>query len=111
MSDCCPILFIYLSSHTVVMILTLAIHIKVLSKPHPNVPDWISAICHFLIDHHEIVQDKVCIIHANVANIVREIEDKNIITKWVTINRWKFSDEEAEIFASKLIQCVQSNLM
>ena len=74
-------------------------------------PGWISAICCFLIDHHDIVQGKVCTIRAKVANIVGEIEDRNVITKWVTINRWKFSDKEADIFASKLIQCVQSNLM
>jgi hypothetical protein len=105
------LLSVFLSSFTVVMVLMHAVHDQVLSNPFPTVSAWISAISPILLNHHDIVQDKVRTIGAEVAMIVGEIEDRNILTKWKIVGKWKFSSKEAETFAGKLHNCVQDNLM
>jgi hypothetical protein len=93
------------------MVLVHAVSTKVLSGPSSNMKDWISAISQVLVDHHDIVQDKVCVIGGEVAVIVGEVEERNIIRKWKFVRMWKFSDQEAEMFASKLNKCVKDNLI
>ena len=60
--------------------------------------------------HETLVQDKVCTISAQVEAIVGEIKDRNIISKKLA-RKWKFSEDEAAMFARKLNKCVQDNLM
>jgi hypothetical protein len=105
------LLSVFLSSFRVVMVLMHAVHDQVLSSPSPTVSAWISAISPILVNCHDIVQDKVCTIGAEVAMIVGEIEDRKILTKWNIVGKWKFSRKEAETFAGKLHNCVQDNLM
>ena len=93
------------------MVLVHAVHTKVLSGPFPHMKDWISAISQILENHHDIVQDKVCIIGAEVKVIVHEVQERNVIRNWKIVSKWKFSDREAEIFSSKLNKCVTDNLM
>jgi hypothetical protein len=90
------------------MVLVHAVSTKVLSGPSSNMKNWISAISQVHVDHRDIVQDKVCVIGGEVAVIVGEVEKRNIIRKW---RMWKFSDKEAEMFASKLNKCVKDNLI
>jgi hypothetical protein len=105
------LLSVFLSSFTVVMVLMHAVHDQVLSNRFTTVSAWISAISPILLNRHDIVQDKVCTIGAEVAMIVGEIEDRNIVTQWKIVSKWKFSSKEAETFAGKLHNCVQHNLM
>jgi len=84
---------------------------EVLSSTHSSKSDWISAISHVVVVHDDLVQDKVRTISAQVEGIVREIKDRNIITKLKLASKWKFSREEADMFAGKLNNCVEDNLM
>jgi len=93
------------------MVLMHATHTYILSKQYSTPSNWISHISRYLHNHYDVIQDKVYTIGAEVAVIAREIENRNIITKLVIMRRWKFSDEEARMFAGKLMQCVQNNLI
>jgi len=93
------------------MVLIHAVHTQVLSSISPIQPNWSSAISSFLENHQKLVQEKVCILTSQVAAIVGEIKDRNILTKYKIITTWKFSDKEAEMFAVKFSKCVDDNLM
>ena len=93
------------------MVLIHAVHTQVLPSNTPTLPNWVSAISPFLENHQKLVQEKVCILTSQVAAIVGEIKDMNILTKYKIITTWKFSDEEARMFAVKLSKCVNDNLM
>ena len=87
------------------MVLAHAVHSKVLYNHRLKTLDWVLAISQVLINEHDIVQDKVSVIGAEVAVIVGEIENRKIVGKW------RFSEMEANIFACKLNKCVKDNLM
>ena len=93
------------------MVLMHAVHTQVLPSNTPTLPNWVSAISSFLENHQKLVQEKVCILTSQVAAIVGEIKDMNILTKYKIITTWKFSHEEAQMFAVKLSKCVDDNLM
>ena len=84
---------------------------EVLSSSSTDQPDWILAISHFLASHGDLVQTKVHTVSTQVEVIVTDIKNRNIIRKLELINIWKFSSEEAIIFAEKLNKCVEDNLM
>jgi hypothetical protein len=67
--------------------------------------DWTSAIFSFLEVHHGGVQEKVANIGGQVAAVVSQVEDRKIVRKW------RFSREEAAMFAEKLNKCVQDNVI
>jgi len=92
------------------MVLLHAVHTQLLSSIATPL-GWVSAISAFLKNHQKLVQEKVCILTSQVASIVGEIKDMNILTKYKIITMWKFSHEEAHMFAVKLSKCVNDNLM
>ena len=96
----------------VVIVLIHAVHTQVLlSNTPPTLPNWVSAISPYLENHQKLVQEKVFILTSKVAAIVGEIKDMNILTKYKIITTWKFSHEQAQMFAVKLSKCVNDNLM
>jgi len=98
-----------LSIFSVVMILVHKVHIDASSMPKKL--NWTSAISCFLEDHQDLVQDKVHALTPQVMVIVEEIQNRNFITKLKITSAWKFSEEEAEVFAEKLNKCVEDNLI
>jgi hypothetical protein len=84
---------------------------EVLSSTSSSQSDWISAISHIIVIHDDLVQHKVRTISAQVEAIVREIKDRNIISKLKLASRWRFSHDEAYMFGEKLNKCVEDNLM
>jgi hypothetical protein len=98
------ILSIFLFLFSVVMVLVHAVQRNVLFNPSSNASDWVSGITHTLAIHPNIGQ-VVHVIGTEVAVIVEEIESRRIFRKW------KFSDKDAAMFAHKLNQCVEDNLM
>ena len=94
----------YLFLFSVVVVLVHAVQHNVLSKTSRKPSDWISAISHLLIIQHNIAQ-VVHTIGTEVALIVEEIEGRKLI------RRWMFSPYDATIFARKLNQCVNDNLI
>jgi len=87
------------------------VHIDVLPSSMSKKLNWTSAISCFLEDHQDLVQDKVHTLTPQVMVIVEEIQNRNIITKLKITSAWKFSEEEAEVFAEKLNKCVEDNLI
>jgi len=94
-----------------VMVLMHAVMREVLSSTSGSKSDWISAISHIVVVHDDLVQHKVRTISVQVEAIVREMKDRNIITKLKLASKWKFSQEEAHMFARRLNKCVKDNLM
>ena len=97
------ILPICLSSFAVLVVLAHTVFSKLLHNHRLHISAWVSAISQVVINQHDIVQDKVSTIGAEVAVIVGEIEDRKI--------KWRFSEMVAKKFATKLNKCAMDNLM
>jgi len=119
-SALCPLFHNYSPTMNDVEVLTLAVLVmvlmhavmrEVLSSTSGSKSDWISAISHIVVVHDDLVQHKVRTISVQVEAIVREMKDRNIITKLKLASKWKFSQEEAHMFARRLNKCVKDNLM
>jgi len=93
------------------MVLMHGVMREVLSSSSCSREDWISAISHLIAVRHDLVQDKVCTISAQVGVIVKEMTGRNIILKLKLARKWTFSRDEADMFARKLNKCVEDNLM
>ncbi|KAJ7104812.1 hypothetical protein C8R44DRAFT_807119 [Mycena epipterygia] len=73
---------------------------------------WITAIKSFLEHHAGPVQEKFLSIHSQIAVIMEEIKkSRNILTRIRHASVWRFSLQEAEVFAKQLAQCVEENLL
>jgi hypothetical protein len=93
------------------MVLMHGVVQEVLSSTRNRLSDWISAISQIIVVHDGLVQGKVHTITTQVKAIVREIKERHIIRKLKLASKWKFSADEAAMFATKLNKCVQDNLM
>ncbi|KIJ34031.1 hypothetical protein M422DRAFT_35305 [Sphaerobolus stellatus SS14] len=91
------------------MICIHAVSQDILSTSAPTLNTWLSAIS--LVVQENLIKDKICIIIAQVEAIFNEIINRNIATKLNIANRRKLSEKDAEIFAKKLMKCVEDNLL
>ncbi|KIJ34224.1 hypothetical protein M422DRAFT_35184 [Sphaerobolus stellatus SS14] len=98
-----------MSQAVLIMICIHAVSQDVLSTSAPTLNTWLSAIS--LVVQKSLIMDKICIISAQVEAIISEIMIGNITPKLNIANRWNFSEEEADIFAKKLMKCVEDNLL
>ncbi|KAJ7473662.1 hypothetical protein B0H11DRAFT_2236491 [Mycena galericulata] len=94
-----------------ILVLQQAVHSQVLASNVPPTPEvWVSAMSIFLKDNEDPVQEMVHKISLEIAGIVDEIKGKDIIP--VKIGRaWKFSNKEAEQFATKIVQCIEAHVI
>ncbi|KAJ7511951.1 hypothetical protein B0H11DRAFT_1899446 [Mycena galericulata] len=101
-----------LTMAALILVLQQAVHSQVLvSKVFPTPEDWASAMRSFLQDHGHPVQQMVQKIGWHLAGIVDEIEHKYIVSRLNISGAWKFSDKEADIFAKKLVQCIEAHVI
>ncbi|KIJ29968.1 hypothetical protein M422DRAFT_36746 [Sphaerobolus stellatus SS14] len=98
-----------MSQAVLIMLCIHAVSQDILSTSAPTLNTWLLAIS--LVVQKILIKDKIFIISAQVEAIISEIMNRNIATKLNIANRWKFSEEEAEIFAKKLMKCVEDNLL
>ncbi|KAJ7429834.1 hypothetical protein B0H11DRAFT_2264835 [Mycena galericulata] len=96
----------------VILVLQQAVHSQVLaSKAFPKPADWLSAMSSFLQNHGGPVQEMVHKISLQMAGVVDEMKHKDIISRLNIGGAWKFSDKEADIFAKKLVQCIEAHVI
>ncbi|KAJ7018973.1 hypothetical protein C8F04DRAFT_1276832 [Mycena alexandri] len=95
-----------------ILVLQQAVHSQVLaSNVSPSPEDWASAMSPFLQDHDGPVQEMIPKISLQMAGIVDEMNHKDITSRLNIGGAWKFSDEEADIFAKKLVQCIEAHVI
>ncbi|KAJ7282404.1 hypothetical protein C8J57DRAFT_1295305 [Mycena rebaudengoi] len=96
----------------VMMLVFHAVHTGILTLPSPICTDWIETVASFIKDNRVPLYEKINTITAQVAAIVEEMEQRNIIP-WLNPLHlpWKFSDLEGIIFATELSQLIEANLM
>jgi hypothetical protein len=89
-----------------------AVHTNVLTLVSPTAKDWMQTMASFVEDNKVPLHENINTITAQVVAIVGEMKHRNIIPR-VSLQHlpWKFSDEEATIFATELSQSVEANLM
>ncbi|KAJ7118162.1 hypothetical protein C8R44DRAFT_738111 [Mycena epipterygia] len=93
-------------------VLVLAVMHAVQTKVITTPSNWITPIQSFLEHHAGPVQEKILLIHSQIAVIVEEIEkSRNMLSRLKHASAWSFSLQEAEVFAKQLAQCVEENLL
>ncbi|KAJ7118190.1 hypothetical protein C8R44DRAFT_923383 [Mycena epipterygia] len=91
-------------------VLVLAVMHAVQTEVTTTSSHWIPAIKSFLEHHAGPVQEKFLLIHSQIAVIVEEIEkSRKILTQPKHAGAWRFSLQQAEVFAKRLAQCVEEN--
>ncbi|KIJ39331.1 hypothetical protein M422DRAFT_32785 [Sphaerobolus stellatus SS14] len=98
-----------MSQAVLIMICIHAVSQDILSTSAPTLNTWLSAIS--LVVQKSLIKDKIHIIRAQVEVIISEIMIRDIVHKPNIAYMWQFSEEEAEIFAEKLMKCVEDNLL
>ncbi|KDR71763.1 hypothetical protein GALMADRAFT_778788 [Galerina marginata CBS 339.88] len=100
-------LFIY----AVLVILMHAVHIQVQASRFPSTKLWIIAISSLLEHQQDLIHKLLSTIIPQVAEIAQDIKHRNILTKYSITTIWRFSHMEAHTFATKLMKCIDDNLI
>lgn len=94
------------------MVVFHKVHTGVLTLSSPTTMDWMGTLGSFIEDNTFPLHKKINTITAQVAAIVAQMKHRNIIPQ-LSIRHlpWSFSDQEGTIFATKLSQSIEANLM
>ncbi|KDR66214.1 hypothetical protein GALMADRAFT_259718 [Galerina marginata CBS 339.88] len=93
------------------IILMHAVQKQAIASTPPNATTWSRLISSFLEHQQGLGEEKISTLIPQVAKVAQDIQEDRKFLPRVIFPTWQFSDKEANIFAMKLMQCTNDNLI
>ncbi|KDR72890.1 hypothetical protein GALMADRAFT_739981 [Galerina marginata CBS 339.88] len=93
------------------MLLMHAVQKQAMTSAPPNATTWSGHISSFLEHQQALVKEKISTLIPQVAKITQDIYDHRTFLTKAILPTFRLSDKEANIFAVKLAQCINDNLI
>ncbi|KAJ7721916.1 hypothetical protein B0H14DRAFT_3006869, partial [Mycena olivaceomarginata] len=101
-----------LADAVLMMVVFHAVQPGVLTLVSPTAKDWIQTVASFIEDNKVPLNEKANTITTQVEALIGAMKHRNIIPQLNPRHLpWKFSDDEATIFATELSQFIVANPM